>query len=251
MFFETDAIVLKSTKSLNNDIFLTLLTKKAGKIDVVSNGAKSSKSHLAAASKPFVFGTFTLNTHSKIIKVVSCEIIDSHFRIADKLENLAYGNYFLELCQLTSTPNVPDQEHYQLIVEMISCLSKANSNDENIDYELLRLAYLIKLSKLTGHAPNLVNPCIKCGASIPHPFFSIGDGGLICEKCSISSPNTIKLNQNSINLIEYLMKKDIRIIMKTKIHENYTKLLLSIFDPYIQHHNSIYEIKSKKFLDEL
>ena len=67
MFFETDAIVLRSTKSINNDIFLNILTRKAGKMDVVANGAKSSKSQLAAASKPFVFGNFTLNTNSKTI----------------------------------------------------------------------------------------------------------------------------------------------------------------------------------------
>lgn len=248
MYFETDAIVLKATKTMNNDLFLTLFSKKGGKIEVVANGAKSSKSTLAACSKPFVFGNFMINTHGKTMKLMSCDIHDSHFRITEQLETLANGNYLLELCHLSTAPSIIDYDHYQLIVEAIGILARKNP-ETPVDYPLLRLAYLIKLSHFTGHQPELEMACTSCHGTSEVKYFSIEHGGLICENCA--SQNAYKVNTTMIQLIRYLQSKDLRIIIKTKIHEQYTGHLLKIFEPYLLHHLGIREIKSKDFLDTI
>lgn len=247
MYFETDAIVIKATKTLTNDVFLTLLSRKAGKIEVVANGAKSSKSQLSAVAKPFVFGQFILNTQNKVMKVISCDIHDSHFRVADHIETLAYGNYFLELCNLVTAPNVVDLDHYQVFIEVIDQLShKSDEAPQNLS--LLQVAYLIKLSALTGHAPNLGEVCSNCNAYHSVSYFSVEQGGVLCKNCSELDRRAYKINEQVVQLIHYLMKKDIRIIMKTKIHDNYIHLLYKIFEAYILYHNGIKEIKSKDFL---
>ncbi len=247
MYFETDAIVIKATKTLTNDVFLTLLSRKAGKIEVVANGAKSSKSQLSAVAKPFVFGQFILNTQSKVMKIVSCEIHDSHFRVTDHIETLAYGNYFLELCNLVTAPNVVDLDHYQVFIEVIDQLShKSETAPQNL--ALLQIAYLIKLSVLTGHSPNLGDVCSSCNSSHSMTYFSVEQGGVLCKKCSELDRRAFKINEQMIQLIQYLMKKDIRIIMKTKIHDNYIQLLYAIFEAYILYHNGLKEIKSKDFI---
>ena len=243
MFFETDALVIKATKSINNDLFLTLFSLKAGKIEVVANGAKSSKSQLSASSKPFVFGHFVLNTRSKVMRVVSCEIHASNFRIADQLDTLAYGNYFLELCGLTTHNNVVEANHYQVIIEIISILST-----KTVDFELLRAAYLIKLSALTGHAPNLSPVCSSCGQRTDTFYFSISEGVLTCGDC-MKTP--FKLNVKWLKIIEYLMNKDVRIIINTKIHPSYTQQLIKIFEQFLMFHLNVKAIKSKDFLDSV
>jgi len=253
MFFETDALVIRTHKTLNNDLFLTLFSRKAGKIEVVANGAKSSKSQLAACSKPFVYGNFILNTHNKVMKVNSCEIHDSHYRIVDHLDTLAYGNYFIELCNLIAVPNVIDLEHYQLIIEIIAILAKKipTSEENTLDFELLRLAYLIKLTRLTGHSPNLVSTCSSCGNVVEGLYFSVQAGGMICNHCESTLYKGFKLNQQFINLIQYILVKDVRVIIKTKIHEKYVKYLLEIFEEFVLYHNNIKEIKSTSFLNSI
>lgn len=257
MYFETDALVLRTAKTLNNDLFLTLFTRKAGKMDVVANGAKSSKSQLSASSKPFVFGHYVLNTKSKTVKVSSCDIIDSHYHIVDDLNTLAYGNYFLELCNLTTQTNAVDAEHFQLIVEIIGLLASIASDktDQSIKthekLKLLKVSYLIKLSKITGHYPNLTHTCSSCGSPIGKPFFSVNSGGLVCESCQHQLVDAIRMNDAFIKLIEYLSVKDVRVIIRTNIHENYISLLDRIFETFIMHHNQIREIKSKNFISEL
>ncbi|OJV64547.1 MAG: DNA repair protein RecO [Clostridiales bacterium 38-18] len=255
MYFDTDALVIKSTKSLNNDIFLTLFSRKSGKMEVVANGAKSSKSQLSASSKPFVYGTFTINTSNKIPKVIACEIIDSHFRVTNDLEILAYGNYFIELCNLTTVPNVVDYPHYQLIVELISILSNAGREVATLDLDtldLLRAAYLIKLSRITGHQANISSHCTSCGCNLEETiYFSPHAGGLICGNCEKSKYRGYKINQTYINLIQYLLIKDPRVIIKTKIHPNYIQRLCSFYEELIIYHNQIKEIKSKNFLEDI
>ena len=254
MYLETDALVIKTTKTLNNDLFLTLYSRKAGKIEVVANGAKSSKSQLSACSKPFVYGHFTLNTHNKVTKVISCEIIDSHYRIADQLETLAYGNYFIELCNLATMPNIIDLKHFQLIVEIISLLSnsaKTVGTEQQLDYELLKLAYLIKLSVITGHQANLQYVCTNCASQDQVMYFSVQAGGLICKNCEATQYRGVKLNETYLKLIHYLTLKDVRVIIKTKIHKNYVFHLNQIYEDYILFHNNITEIRSKSFLKSI
>ncbi len=245
MFFQSDAIVIKTVKSNNNDIFLTLFTKKAGKIEAVANGAKSSKSPLAAASKPFVFGDFMLNSKTKVMKVNSVSVHDSHYRITDDLMALAYGNYILELCQYHTINNVADLDHYQTVIEIIHALSKQIGH-----YDNLRLAYLMKLSKYSGHQPNLKENCHLCGK--PHEYmFSIESGGFVCNSCLTSDERLIKLNKTYMHLMQYLLVKDIRVSAKTNIHEGYLNKLIHIMEVFLMYHNDFHTIHSKDFIDTL
>lgn len=245
MFFETNALVLKATKSVNNDIFLTLFTEKGGKLEAVANGAKSPKSSLAACAKPFVFGQFVLNTKSKVMKIDSVDIQESHFRITDDLESLAYGNYFLELCHLTTYPAVIDRVHYRLIVELIDLLIQKDT-----PYALLRAAYLVKLTKLTGHAPTLIPTCAACGMPNEIYQFSIQEGGLVCKSCS-KKVHTITLNQSFVQVIQFMLEKDIQVLVKTKIHPNYLTKIIAIFEAYLEYHLDLKPIKSRNFLESL
>lgn len=245
MFFETDALVLKTNKNTNNDIFLTLFSQKGGKTEAVANGAKSSKSPLAACSKPFVYGHFILNTKTKIMKVSSCDIYDSHFRVVEDLERLAYGNYFLELCNLTTYSGVVDHDHFKLIIEIIDLLTNKKKNPQ-----IIRAAYLVKLAKLTGHNPNLGDICQECGKSQNDHLFSITDGGLICKTCAGNAP-VYRINAVFEDVMKYMLIKDIRIIANTKFHENYLIKIIQIFEKYIMHHLEIDRIKSKEFLESL
>jgi len=246
MYFNTDAIVIKTTRTNYTDVFLTLFTGQAGKIEVVANGAKSSKSQLSACSKPFVFGRFILNTKYKVMKVVSCDIHDSHFRIADNLESLAYGDYFLEVCNLTTYENIKDYDHYSLVIEIIHLLSHNTKNPST-----LRAAYLIKLSKFTGHVPNLSNKCPICGLENQDYLFSICEGGFICKKCAACNSGYHKLNDTFLNLLNYLLIKDVRIIVATNIHPKYINRMIVIFEEYHKYHNQVNEIKSKSFLEDV
>ncbi|MDN5352908.1 MAG: repair protein RecO [Clostridiales bacterium] len=242
MFFKTDALVLKTNQGVNHDVFLTLFTKTAGKMDVVASHAKRPKSPLAACAKPAVHGNFVLNTRNSIPRVVSCDIYDSHFRMTDRLESLAYSSYFLEWCHLTVQPGISDEDHYRLILDLMDLLS-----ENEVVYERLRAAYLIKLADLTGHMPNL--DVSLTGQTVF--YFSILSGGLIDRASAAPEEKLYKFNASYLQLIEYLRGKDMRMIARTEIHPKYLEHLVAIFEQFLMYHLEIKAIKSRAFLEDI
>ena len=59
--FSTDALVIRTVPSGENDRLLTLLSAKQGSISVLAKGARSLKSRYMAACMPFVYGNFELH----------------------------------------------------------------------------------------------------------------------------------------------------------------------------------------------
>lgn len=246
MFLKTEAVVLKTNRGVNNDVFVTLFTKRAGKIEAVATGAKSSKSQLAACSKPFVAGEFVLSTKSKVMKIISCDIQASNYRIVDHLDTLAYGNYFLELCQLSTHTHVVDTDHYDLIVKIFAELAA-----QVVEPKLLRAVYLVKLTQITGHTPNLVPRCTLCQNDSPALFLDVHAGVLVCKGCLKTSGKTIKMQRNTIELLSYIINKDIDLILRTKIHPNYLTSIINAFEIFISFHIGIKELKTRPFLEDI
>lgn len=249
MFLETDAIVLRARKSVENDVFLTLFSKKAGKLQVVANGARRAKSTLSACAKPFVCGSFLLYTKGRMPKVRACEIYDSHFKIAESLEALAYGQYLLELCDKSLAEGALDLKHYDVIVELLDLLARhAVAGDQ--DLKRLQLAYLLKLADFSGHAPQLDARCAQCGQAVDRLYFSVPLGGVACKAC-VPRSECIPIHAKWASLIRYLLDADMHTLSRTRIHPEYVERLLPIFEPYIQFHLGIEHINASAFLKEL
>ncbi len=247
MFFKTNGVVLKTNRSVNNDIFMTILTEKAGKIEGVANGAKRTKSQLSACSKAFVHGEFVFNMSGSMPKVVSCDLIASHYRLMDDLDRLAYGNYLLELCHLTTHLNVVDHEHYRVLVSLLQALMTIDVSRLN----LIRLIYLAKLTCLTGHRPNLKAHCSQCEKPAAYYFFEVNTGQVTCKRCLTDVGQVYKLSPVSLNLLEFLVSKPVDEIIATKIHPDYLLTLIKPMEAFVQYHMNIVGIHSKVFIEQL
>ena len=248
MYFETKAMVLKTNKGTDNSVFMTLFTENAGKVEVVANGAKSTKSQLHACAKPFVNGYFVLNTKTKPIKVQSCDLIDSHFKITNHLYALATGQYILELCHASTASGVVDVKHYQLVTSVIGMLSQCS---QDALLKLIRLTYTIKLMTITGHKPQLASFCNRCHHDLDGFYFSAEAGGLICSQCLTAHEKVFKLSQSDVNLIAFISQSSLALIAKTTIHAAYIDKLLDVFDDYVCYHLGIQHMHSKDFLDSI
>lgn len=244
MYFKTNALVLKTTRSYNNDVYLTLFTEHGGKMSVLASFAKSSKSVFAACSKPFVIGEFVVNTKLKTPKLIACDLESSNFRITDDLDKLSYGNYFLEVCHLTTYENIIDMKHYKLITSLISELSEV----EVAFLPLMRLTYLVKLMKITGHGANLAPQCGQCGQVADTYWFDIREGQLKCGHCNPSKQG-FKMKSDWVQLLKYIETKPMAILKSTKIHPGYMKPLIEIYEAFLKYHFQIKTIHSQSFID--
>lgn len=244
MYFTTSAVVMKRTKLSDSDLILTLFTKKAGKMTVVSKGARNAKSKLSASSHPFVFGDFSITTSDSWNHLQSVDISDSFYHLRDDLTKLGYASYLLELTSHVVHEGQINNRLFDLLVEALNLLNKNNEN-----YKLIKLAYEYKLMSILGYRMQMKS-CVSCGKSqINKYFISPFEGGVICEDCYEKTRGTIYVGKTLPKLIDYIIEKDIRIVFKTQINDKYLNGLDKIIRPYISHHLEKSNFKTLEFLD--
>lgn len=86
IIFNTQGIVLKSVRYEENDIILTLFTRKLGKIAVLAKGAKKNKSSLLSSSQLFSYSNYTLKKQGNKYRVSQSDIIKSFYDISYDIE---------------------------------------------------------------------------------------------------------------------------------------------------------------------
>ena len=69
IIINTQGIVLKSVTYKENDLILTIFTRKLGKISAIARGAKKSKSTLLSSSQIFAYANFTLKKEGNMYRV--------------------------------------------------------------------------------------------------------------------------------------------------------------------------------------
>ena len=246
MFFTSEAIVLKRTKLSDNDMILTLFTKKAGKMDAIANGARHPKSRFASGAHPFVLGRYNLSTGGSMAKVTSIDVHESFYHLREDLNRLAYGSWFLELADVVVVEGVTNHQLFYDLVESIHVLL-----DENVNPDQIKVAYEMKLIDSAGMRP-ILNECINCGAKGDRKWqFSVPDGGLVCENCTGDFDNLFRMGKTLPKIMMYFLIKDMRIISKTKIHDSYIKKLDIILNAYLRHHLDKTSFKSLDFLNTI
>ncbi len=246
MFFTSEAIVLKRTKLSDNDMILTLFTKKAGKIQAIASGARHPKSRFASGAHPFVFGRYNLSTGSGMAKVTSIDVHESFYHLREDLGRLAYGSWFLELTDSVTAEGVTNHRLFYELLEAIHVLLTEEVNPNQI-----KVAFELKVMDTIGLRP-MLSECVECGATGERKWqFSVQEGGLVCEQCATRHSSLYKLGKTLPKIMQYFLVKDMRIISKTKIHDSYIKKLDIILNAYLKHHLERHQFKSLEFLKSI
>ena len=211
VIINTQGIVLKSVPYKENDLILTVFSRKLGKIAVIARGAKKSKSSLLSSSQIFSYSNFTLKKEGHMYRVTQSEIIKSFYNLSYNFEAFSYGTYIL-------------------------------------DMEYVTLCFELKFLDYIGFKP-IVNTCVSCyNKDFKNPVFNIYEGGLLCEKCSVNYEHNLKMNITTAKLMDYILKNDIILCSKAKVSKYLINELSKILKIYM---NEYLGKINKKSLDVL
>jgi len=246
MIFKTEGVVLKKNKISDSDVILTIFTRKSGKLKAVAKGARRPKGKLSSASHPFVFGEFVIYKGSNLDRISSAEVYESFYKIREDLQKLSYASYFLELCDSVVVEGVTNN---RLLRTLLRSLYLITYKDINLD--ILKLAFEIKMLLYTGLAPEITK-CVNCSNPLELSNFSVEHGGILCRNCSeeLNNPGFM-INNKILNIMNYLLKKDVEITSKLKMNENYIITIDKILEEYISYHLDKKKYKSLDFLKEI
>lgn len=243
---KTEGIVLKEIKFKETSKILNIYTKKYGKISAIARGAYKPKSQLIANTQSFSYNEYQLQRGKNFHYITQGYIIDSFYSIRERMERVIYGYYLLELME-KSVPEEEENEKMFLLLEkglrILASLEK--------DFVKFILAYELKFVSFLGYKP-YIEKCVICGnTNTSNVKFSIINGGIICEGCSVMEPYGQNINKQMYESIKILLYTPLDKVVDINIPDNIVFKAHKILTKYILHNIDRREFNSLNLMDSI
>lgn len=246
VILNTQGIVLKSVTYKENDLILTIYTRKLGKIAAIARGAKKSKSSLLSCSQIFAYSNFTLKKEGNMYRVTQSEIIKSFYNLSYNFEAFSYATHNLKLIDNITIEGQPNNRLFILLAQSLYLFC-----EENVDMEYVSLCFELKFLEYIGFKP-IVNRCVSCNnVDFKNPMFNIYEGGVLCEKCSSNFEHNLKMNITTAKLMDYILKNDILSCAKANVSKYLLNELNRILKIYMNEYLGNINEKSLNVLKSL
>lgn len=251
MYIDTEGVILKQIRTLNNRRIILLFSKKYGKISAGSNLTEKGKGKQSLAMKPFTYGRYELFKGRDIYNINAAEVIKSFYKIGEDVDKYMSCSYVLELTERMLPENQPAPAIFDLLIDFLEVIERRSKR-----YGSLVVAFQLKALQHSGNAPN-VKSCISCGSQQDSRHFSIKDGGMICGDCISRNMETkdkdtliYDVDFGIVNIMRYILDHPIAALEKMALDEASLSALQRILKSYISYHFDIDELKSEAFLTD-
>ncbi|MGX4600823.1 DNA repair protein RecO [Faecalimicrobium sp. JNUCC 81] len=246
IILNTQGIVLKAVRYEENDVILTLFTRKLGKVAALAKGAKRNKSSFLSSSQLFSYSNYTLKKQGNMYRVSQSDIIKSFYDISYDIDAFSYATYITKLVEGSTLEN---QTNNRLFILLAQTLHLYTQND--VDKQFITRAFEIKFLDYIGFKP-VVNRCCSCGSKdLKTPVFNVDEGGILCGICSEHTENNLKIDVTTVRLMEYILSNDILKCSKAKVSKYITYELGKILNKYLNTYIDNVNLKSLYLLQNI
>ena len=233
----TKGIVIKQSDFGEGDRMLWIFTEDFGIIKAVGRGSRKLKSKSGSSLQFLCYGEFDFFCGGEIWNVNSFSPEESFEPLQYDFKKLALCNYLAELTFVFLDLANPDKLTLRLFLNtLFACAYK------DIPLNAIKLIFEFKLLCFNGYTPHIEN-CVFCGSS-DISAFSVSANGCVCKSCELNT--SIKIEDESLSFLKYILCCDIKKMFAYKIPENVISELSYICERYILHHADR-EIKSLNY----
>jgi DNA repair protein RecO (recombination protein O) len=186
---ETEAIVLRSYNLAEADKIVVCLTRSAGVVRAVANGARRLKSRFGAGLEPFTF--VQMSYHEKegreLVTLRQLEITRSYFNLAQNTETVAALAYLGELVLEFAPPHEPNERLFRMVSATLNALGESPQ-----DLQAFVRYFEVWTLRLAGFLPEL-STCADCGRSFgeKESAYINAEGRLRCTACGHGAGATL------------------------------------------------------------
>jgi len=260
MLADSTGIILRRINATSGRKMLSIFTQKYGKISAgTSISEKSSKGKATLSLNRFTYGRYEIFRSRDFYNVNSGEVVKSFFRIGEDPDKYFAASFALELTDKALPEELPQPKLLNELVDFLGTLE-----DRSKGFITLVIAYEIKLLDAVGMLPNL-DECVVCGSKLDDAkrlrYFSVEDGGMICDECMREIEQEIAQNSKSrvkprliyspkfdiVNIIKYFSKRPISAFGNIMLDAETEEELYKILREYISYHMDVGTLKSELY----
>lgn len=245
MYIDTKGIILRQVKTLDGGRMLHLFTPDLGKISVGVSHGERGKNKSALPLRPFTLGKYTLYKKRNSYYLNRAETLKSFYAIGENVNKYMHASYALEYTDKLISDDMPSRELFNLFMDFLDLMQ-----GRECEHGTLLVAYIIKTFRISGVAPILTN-CTHCeGQDFENNlYFSVKDGGLLCEKCSkIALMNDdsliLAVNFGIVKIFNYILNNSLYSLKNLAIEDDLFDTISVIVGKYGEYHLGISNLKS-------
>jgi len=225
---KTKGIVIRSCDTGDSDKILTLFTGEYGNLKIYVKGVKKPGSKQMASSQILSYSEFILYKGRDMYYINSCELINSFYDVRKDVIKLTYAAHMLDILLDVIKENQEYSEVLRLFLNSVHYLSRENKNPRMITsiFELRLLSYL-------GHSP-MVDSCSICHTKdVNDIYFSYTNSGIVCEICSVTDKNTVKLPLGVVKALIFVLYADLKQLFNFSLSDDNLDLFEKLIRKYL------------------
>lgn len=245
MINNTQAFILSYNKYKTSSIIASFLTKNSIIDAICYRAKKDSKafgSDFESVSKMQISLYQKKQPNLSILKESS---IIKNYNLLEKSIYSSLAVFYIREVLLYSAKDF-DERYFTLMEKILNALEKLEEEKFLLEENLLKnyinillRAFEMKVLYIAGISPQL-DSCILC-SNQKADFYSITEGGIICENCKINSKDAIKLEKGDIDFMRIIKKTSLIDIAQNKDINNF----------YINSITNIRDIMNKSLFNHL
>ena len=207
--FTTNVINLKSYSISEADKIILMYSKEKGLIKGVAKGIKKTTSKLGGRMDLFVANKMMLNKGRNLDTICQAEALNTFLNLRSDMNKMLYAMYCCEIVTNFGIENDPNSEDiFNLFYTFLEEISGAKTLKASM---LNVIRFQLKIMDITGYSIEL-NKCVKCLSEVKDEnlYFSIEQGGIICENCASNITKKIKIHYKIVEFLNTLLKENFK-----------------------------------------
>jgi len=243
--YATPAVIIRKIKLAEADRILTLYTPEYGKIEAVAKGVRKPKSKMAGHLELLTYSQLNLARGRNLDTVIGAQTIDSFINLKNDLMLTSSGLYAAELINQFSVAHSSNPALFELFLETLDRLARAESPELTLRY------FELHLLDLSGYRPQL-QECVACREALKpvENAFGPGAGGVLCPNCKFEYPSALPISVDALKVLRLLQRSAFEVVIRLKIKAELAcelKMILSVYIRYILER----EVKSATWMEAL
>ncbi len=237
-YVKTDGIVIKEVNVDEADKILTIFTRKLGKIQVLSKGARKPKSRFMSCSQLFCYADFGLTKSQDMYVLKSTELNKNFIGIGSNFDKLGAATFICDVILKVMENDVVNLTLLRLALNTIYMIAEEKEDEPIKKYIIV---FMIRFLDISGLKPT-VDRCVKCNdkhLDINKLYFSVKNGGMVCHKCQNENSDCIKLTASAYKAMVFILFTIDKNMFGFNISAGVADELFKIFSKYYEFHFDI------------
>jgi len=222
MLTKDDGVVLKTARSGETSLIVTMLSRGMGKIRLMAKGVLSSKhpSRGALETGNHLEIVFYYKENRSVYYLRESSLMSRPFPERDSLPHMAARLAAMELLDMVCYPGSADETIVDLAVEY-------GRTDRALDPLFLFLAFELRLLVALGANPDL-SGCARCGAGVGGGVYGARDGAAFCKSHAneaSETQDTLPLSAETLSVVGHCVELPLSFTAREKVSEPTRKQL--------------------------